>query len=77
MVLEGLQWLATYRQLMLHYWDDAADSLADLLLCAWQLPVNSLRQDTAAFEAFKHLLGVLVVHQHPLGLQLNQLVGQS
>lgn len=80
MVLEGLQWLArpaTYRQPMLRYWDDVADSLADLLFCAWQLPADALRQDTIAFEAFKQLLGVLVARQYPLGLQLNQLVGQS
>lgn len=80
MVLEGLQWLAhpaTYRQPTLRYWDDVADSLADLLFCAWQLPADVLRRDMAAFEAFKHLLGVLVARQHPLGLQLNQLVGQS
>jgi len=47
------------------------------IVCAWQLPGNALRQDTAAFEAFKQLLGVLTARQHPLGLQVNQLVGQS
>jgi hypothetical protein len=80
MVLEGLQWLArpaTYRQPTLRYWDDVADALADLLFRAWQLPADALRQDVLAFEAFKQLLGVLVIRQHPLGLQLNQLVGQS
>jgi hypothetical protein len=80
MVLEGLPWLArpaTCSQPELDYWKDVADPLADLLLHIWQTMVKQLRQDVTAFEAFKRLLSVLVARQHPLGLQLIQLVGQS
>jgi hypothetical protein len=80
MVLEGLQWLArpaTCSQPEATYWREVADPLADLLTHVWQLPNNQLRQQASAFAAFKILLGVLVARQHPMGLQLNQLVGKS
>nr|GFC08606.1 hypothetical protein [Tanacetum cinerariifolium] len=74
MVLKGLSWfarLATYRQPTLRYWDTIADSLADLLFCAWRLPADALRQEVVVFEPFKQLLGALVARQPSLGLHLN------
>ncbi|WP_375437294.1 hypothetical protein, partial [uncultured Hymenobacter sp.] len=80
MILEGLQWLAhpiTCSQPELSYWDKILEPIADLLTHVWHSQAIHLRQDITAFESFKKLLNVLVARRHALGLQLNQLVGQS